>query len=90
MHVLSSFVANSEAAEAVEPSQGALPNPSISLELFAAIYAAVGNPRRDGAPPVFTSAAGTIIRLCRHAVCQGGVAGGTAQAQAKRCTRPVD
>lgn len=60
MDVLTSLIANGEAAEAVEPGQCALHYPPIAAQSLTDVHTAAGNPRRDG-PSAALSAAPSMI-----------------------------
>ena len=63
MEVGASFVANGEATEAGEPSQGALDDPAVASQVLAALDAPPGDPRRDAARPALAPTAAMIVAL---------------------------
>jgi hypothetical protein len=61
MNVEPPFVADRESAEAVEPGEGALDDPSMSAELLGAFHSAPSNARHDVAPPASVVAAAVVV-----------------------------
>jgi|UPI0005BCC42A hypothetical protein len=63
MKVAASLVADSEATEASQPSQGTLHDPAVASQMLAALDAAPGDARCDAARPTLAPTAAMIVAL---------------------------
>jgi hypothetical protein len=61
MDVLTSFIADGETAEAVEPRQCALNHPAVASQVLTDVHTAAGNPGCNGALTAFRAAATMIV-----------------------------
>ena len=63
MEVVAALVADGQAAESGEPSEGALDHPAVSSEARAALDPAAGDARGDAAGAALTTAAAVVVGL---------------------------